>query len=125
MFAVNEIESRELISKIEAGEAPLLVDVRTLGEMFQGVLPEAQPTPLNLLPGAVEGLPRDRDIVIYCRTGARSAQACAYLMSMGLQSVFNLRGGIFDYARNGGKIVAPDPSIFEAQNAAPQYGMSA
>lgn len=125
MFAVNEIESRELIGRMDAEDDFVLVDVRTLGEMFQGVLPSAMATPLNQLPAVVEELPRDKDVIIYCRTGARSAQACAYLMSMGLQSVFNLRGGIFDYARQGGKIVAPDTAMFESANAAMQYRASA
>jgi rhodanese-related sulfurtransferase len=49
----------------------------------------------------------ERPIVFYCRSGARSAQACAYLMSRGYEQVLNLRGGVLDWVRNGLSLVPP------------------
>jgi rhodanese-related sulfurtransferase len=50
--------------------------------------------------------PKDKEIVIYCRSGARSYHACSYLMQQGYQNVTNLRGGIIAWARGGYQIAA-------------------
>ena len=43
-------------------------------------------------------LPRDREIVLMCKSGARSARATEFLMKQGFTSVFNLEGGIAAWA---------------------------
>ena len=52
-------------------------------------------------------LPKDRDVVLYCRSGARSYHACNFLNQQGIQNVINLRGGIIAWARQGYEIAAP------------------
>jgi len=47
-------------------------------------------------------------VVLYCRSGARSFHACAFLMQQGFRNVVNLRGGIIDWARQGYEILPPD-----------------
>ena len=49
--------------------------------------------PLQELGHRMDELPKDREIVVYCRIGNRSAYACAYLARMGY-NVKNLEGGI-------------------------------
>lgn len=110
---INEIDAATLAQWQSEKKDILLLDVRTAGEMFQGMIADGQPLPLNQIPYAVGDLPTDKDIVIYCRTGARSAQACSFLASRGIERCFNLRGGIMDWARSGNQIVAPDPSMFQ------------
>ncbi|MBP6734925.1 MAG: rhodanese-like domain-containing protein, partial [Chromatiaceae bacterium] len=46
-------------------------------------------------------LPRDKDVVLYCRSGARSYHACQYLAQQGFDKAINLRGGIIAWARHG------------------------
>jgi len=46
-----------------------------------------------------------KDLVLYCRNGARSYHTCVYLMEQGFDNVVNLRGGILDWARGGFQIV--------------------
>jgi len=105
---VNEIDSESLSQRLTDAEDVLLVDIRTPAEIAQGMIPDALQLPMHLIPIRVSEIPKDRDVVIYCRSGARSYQACAYLMQQGYNRVLNLRGGIIAWARHGLPIVAPE-----------------
>jgi adenylyltransferase/sulfurtransferase len=72
----------------------LLVDVREPVEWDVARIEGAQLIPLRLLPERTHQLPRDRDIVVYCHTGMRSAQAVGFLRTLGFRRVWNLAGGI-------------------------------
>ncbi|EXJ16769.1 rhd_2599 family sulfurtransferase [Imhoffiella purpurea] len=98
---VNEIESEPLRQRLLEGEEVLLVDIRTPAEMAQGVIPDALQMPMHLIPVRMSELPKDKDVVLYCRSGARSYQACAFMMQQGYDRVLNLRGGIIAWARHG------------------------
>ena len=102
---VKEIDSTTLQSRIAAGEDVYLVDIRTPGEIAGGVIPDAAYLPMHLIPLRMGELPRDKEVVLYCRSGARSYHACSYLMQQGYPNVVNLRGGIIGWARNGFEIV--------------------
>jgi rhodanese-related sulfurtransferase len=105
---VNEIDSESLSQRLTDTEDVLLVDIRTPAEIAQGLIPDALQLPMHLIPVRLSEIPKDRDVVIYCRSGARSYQACAYLMQQGYNRVLNLRGGIIAWARHGLPIVAPE-----------------
>jgi rhodanese-related sulfurtransferase len=98
---INEIDSESLHGRIASGEDVLLVDIRTPAEIAQGAIPDAMQLPMHLIPIRISELPKDRDVVLYCRSGARSYQACAYMMQQGYDRVLNLRGGIIAWARHG------------------------
>ena len=51
--------------------------------------------------------PSSAKAVVYCRTGARSAQVCAFLQQHGINQAVNLRGGIVDWYRRGLPIETP------------------
>lgn len=98
---INEIDSESLHGRIASGEDVLLVDIRTPAEIAQGAIPDAVQVPMHLIPIRINELPKDRDVVLYCRSGARSYQACAYMLQQGYDRVLNLRGGIIAWARHG------------------------
>jgi rhodanese-related sulfurtransferase len=98
---INEIDSESLHGRIASGEDVLLVDIRTPAEIAQGAIPDAMQLPMHLIPIRISELPKDRDVVLYCRSGARSYQACTYMMQQGYDRVLNLRGGIIAWARHG------------------------
>jgi rhodanese-related sulfurtransferase len=50
----------------------------------------------------------DRDVVIYCRSGARSAHACQFLAAQGIDRLYNLEGGIIHWAGVGLSLVEPE-----------------
>jgi rhodanese-related sulfurtransferase len=106
---INEIDSESLRKRLTDGEDLLLVDIRTPAEIAQGAIPDALLMPMHLIPLRLSELPKEREIVVYCRSGARSYQACAYLMQQGYERTLNLRGGIIAWARHGFPIESPTP----------------
>lgn len=71
-------------------EGALLLDVRTPGEFASGHVPGAQNVPVETLPAGAAGLPTDKPVVVYCRSGARSARAKGILLQSGFASVHDL-----------------------------------
>lgn len=104
---VNEIDSESLHGRLATGQDLVLVDIRTPAEVLQGAIPGAVDLPMHLIPLRLSELPKDKDVVLYCRSGARSYQACAYLLQQGYPRVLNLRGGIIAWARHGYEIAHP------------------
>jgi adenylyltransferase/sulfurtransferase len=75
--------------------APIrIIDVREPYEWAIARLADARLIPLNSLPGVVNTLERDADIVVYCHHGMRSAAAVEWLRDQGFARVRNLVGGI-------------------------------
>ena len=102
---VNEIDSVQLEQKIAAGDEVYLLDIRTEAEVAHGMLPNSRHIPMHMIPTEMSSFPKDKEVVLYCRSGARSYHACMFLMQQGFSNVFNLRGGIIDWARNRFDIV--------------------
>ena len=75
-------------------QVPLLLDVRSAQEWAICRLDGALLVPLTDLPSRVNELDRNRDIVVYCHVGLRSALAVKYLLDQGFERVSNLVGGI-------------------------------
>lgn len=103
---VKEINAQELESKLAANEALYLLDIRSEAEVAGGVLPHATHLPMHLIPLRIDEFSGEKEIILYCRSGARSYHACKYLMQQGFDNVVNLQGGIIDWARNGYSLVA-------------------
>ncbi|WP_456403960.1 rhodanese-like domain-containing protein [Thiolapillus sp.] len=104
---VKEIDSSTLKKRLDAGEDIVLLDIRSDAEVQQGVLPHAEHLAMHLIPLKLQDFPKDKDIILYCRSGARSYHACAFLEQQGVGNAYNLRGGIIDWARNGYEITSP------------------
>ncbi len=101
---IKEIEANELKARLDAGEDIELLDIRSDAELAQGIIPDAQHVPMHLIPLRINDFSKDKDIVLYCRSGARSYHACSYLEQQGIHNVINLRGGIIAWARSGYEI---------------------
>jgi rhodanese-related sulfurtransferase len=85
-----------------------LLDVRENDEWAAGHAPEAQHVPMHDVPVRLTEIPTDRDIVVACRVGARSAQVTAYLLSQGWDSVANLDGGMRAWQAAGRPLVGAE-----------------
>lgn len=107
MFPVKEINVTELSEKFEQNNNTVeLIDIRTPAEVSRGVLPNALTLPMHLIPLKLDYFSNpDKEFIIYCRTGSRSAQACMFLNQQGIENVLNLRGGIMSWAQQGLNIV--------------------
>jgi rhodanese-related sulfurtransferase len=106
MLPVHHIDAEELQRLQESGPL-VLVDVRTDAEVARGMIPQARHIPLHELPQRLDELDRAATTVIYCQSGGRSAQACAWLGQQGFAAVMNLQGGILAWARDGRPVEAP------------------
>jgi rhodanese-related sulfurtransferase len=78
-----------------------VLDVREPAEWAGGHIPGATLIPLGELAARVGELPRDREIVVVCRTGNRSAQGRDILLGAGFPSVTSLDGGMATWAQAG------------------------
>ena len=101
---IAEIDSETLHQRLMDGEALRLLDIRSPAELGQGVIPGSDPMPMHLIPLRLSELPREQEVVLYCRSGARSYHACNFLVQQGYTRVVNLRGGIVAWARHGFEI---------------------
>jgi adenylyltransferase/sulfurtransferase len=72
----------------------LLLDVREPDEHAIANIPQARLIPLASLPEHVASLPRDREILIHCKAGGRSAKAVRFLLDNGFSRVKNVSGGM-------------------------------
>ena len=73
----------------------VLIDVRTPSEVEMGkASPEAINIPLQEIQYRLSEFPKDKDLLIYCRSGKRSKAASNFLIENGYTRVFNVEGGI-------------------------------
>lgn len=85
-------------------EGAVLLDVREDQEWSAGHAPDAVHVPLGRLSARVGELPRDREVVVVCRSGRRSAAATRHLVGAGIDA-HNLAGGMQAWARAGLPVV--------------------
>lgn len=93
-----DITVEELKNRMDNGEDLIVIDVREPHE-YEEYNIGARLIPLGTLPSVVEELSdlKDEEIIVHCRSGARSANAKAYLTSIGFNNVRNVLGGIMDW----------------------------
>ena len=96
---VPEITATELKERLDRGDVPVLVDVREPFEVGIADLPdhEQHRIPTGEFPLRFAELSPQDEIVVYCRSGSRSAWAVAVLMQHGYERVFNLQGGVLGW----------------------------
>jgi adenylyltransferase/sulfurtransferase len=95
---VPEMSVEELKALCDGGAPIVLVDVREPRETAISDLPGSVKIPLGTLPQNLERIGREDEVIVYCRSGARSAQAVQFLLANGYAKVRNLAGGINRWA---------------------------
>jgi adenylyltransferase/sulfurtransferase len=93
----QECSVRELKARIDAGRAPVILDVRERSEAAICSLPGSRLIPLGELPRRLTELDPNAEIVVHCKSGGRSAQAVALLREKGFRRASNLTGGILSW----------------------------
>lgn len=104
---IPEIEPTALKARLDAGERPTLVDVREAYEREIADLPDVGQLriPLGEVAERVADVPRDEEVVVYCRSGGRSGSVVQFLRAQGFEKVVNLRGGVLAWQED------VDPSL--------------
>ncbi len=98
---VPEITVHELKARLERGDRPVILDVRKPHEVQIASIGHDLLIPVDELSERLSELEpyRDREIVVYCRSGARSARATKLLQEAGFRDVKNLKGGILAWSQ--------------------------
>ncbi len=94
-WGIKQITPRELDQK----KGIMILDVRTDREYEQGHIPGAVNVQLSDIGDKVKKLKKDKDLVVYCRSGNQSIWAIKRLMGMGYKNLYNLKGGYSAWKR--------------------------
>ena len=96
---VGEITPIELKERLDRGDDLVLVDVREPHEYAIADLPEIgqKRIPMREVPMRAGELDPNAELVLYCRSGARSGRVAAFLMGVGYRRVWNLKGGVLKW----------------------------
>ncbi len=112
---IAEISAEE--AKTALAGADVVIDVREPDEFAAGHLPGAVNIPRGLLEfrlSAAEALQRrDLKVIVYCKTGGRSALAACAMQDMGYLDLRSMAGGFDAWAAAGGEVARPAPLSFE------------
>ncbi|QKT03659.1 rhodanese-like domain-containing protein [Ectothiorhodospiraceae bacterium 2226] len=98
----QDLEPSDAVKMINRENA-VVVDVRDQGEWNTGHILGAKHVPLGELPQRLKKLEKfkDKPLIVNCRSGARSARACAQLRKAGFEKVYNLKGGVTGWLNAG------------------------
>jgi sulfur-carrier protein adenylyltransferase/sulfurtransferase len=91
---MESITTAELRALLKGGYQGILIDVREPEEHAVAHIDGARLVPLGTLPDQLEYLPKDREILIHCKAGGRSARAVQFLLDHGFTNVKNVAGGM-------------------------------
>lgn len=97
MSTMPLIHVEDLKTRLDAHEPVFILDVREPHE-YKICNIGGHLIPLNDLPHRLHELDASREIVVHCRSGARSASAVEFLQKQGFSKVKNLAGGILAWA---------------------------
>ncbi|WP_394751213.1 rhodanese-like domain-containing protein [Spongiimicrobium salis] len=87
--------------QLENDQNAFILDVRTPEEVEEGYIPGATNIDIYLGEGfleELEKLDKSKNYYVYCRSGARSGQACALMNNAGFANAYNLEGGFMNWA---------------------------
>jgi molybdopterin/thiamine biosynthesis adenylyltransferase/rhodanese-related sulfurtransferase len=101
--SIDEVSVEETKERAAADDAPVLVDIRERDEYEQGFIPAAHWIPRGFLELKIEDLvpERDREIILYCAGGTRSALAARALEELGYDNVASMAGGFRSWKNAG------------------------
>jgi adenylyltransferase/sulfurtransferase len=94
---IPQLSVKELKARIDAGEEVYIIDVREPYE-YQIAQIGGKLIPQNEVPQRLAEIDREREVIVQCRSGARSQRIAEYLKQSGYPNVVNLAGGILAWS---------------------------
>jgi len=97
---MKDVNKEEWIEFTAKDDNAVILDVRTLEEVEDGIIPNAKHIDIYMGQGfidEVEKLDKSKSYYVYCRSGGRSVQACTLMEQMGFESTYNLLGGFSNW----------------------------
>ena len=97
---MSDLSQNEWALQSKSDSKSIILDVRTDAEVEEGMIPDA--THLDIHQGKafiseLEKLDKTNHYYVYCRSGARSGQACSIMKQLGFTTAYNLLGGINEW----------------------------
>ncbi|MCZ7400441.1 MAG: rhodanese-like domain-containing protein [Candidatus Methanoperedens sp.] len=99
-----DITVQQAKEMIDSGDV-LILDVRTQEEYDAGHIRNSTLIPVQVLDKRWNELPRDKKILVYCRSGHRSLQASEILVNNGFKEIYNMKGGIMEWINAGYDVI--------------------
>lgn len=85
---------------VQKDDNAVILDVRTEEEFIEGYIPNARNLDIHKseeFMEEIEKMDKSKNYYVYCRSGARSGQACAIMQQQGFDDAYNLMGGITEW----------------------------
>lgn len=100
---ISEIGATELKTKLDNKENFVFLDCREISEWNEAHVKEATLLPLSEFEAKYQDILTDKnkEIVIMCRSGRRSLNACMFLNEQGYENLVNVEGGILGWIEEG------------------------
>lgn len=97
---MSDLSQENWTKQLHSDTNAVVLDVRTNEEVAEGIIPEA--IHIDIYKGQgfiyeVEKLDKQKNYYVYCRSGGRSAQACAIMNQLGFNNTYNLLGGFSEW----------------------------
>lgn len=95
-----DLTQADWVEKLKKDDNAVILDVRTQEEVDEGKIPNALHIDIYKGQGfidEVDKLDKTKTYFVYCRSGARSAQACAVMNQLGFEKTYNLLGGFSEW----------------------------
>ena len=110
--ALAPISQEALLERQEKGDETLYVlDVRSPEEYASGHVPGAINIPYDQIASRIAEVPKDQDVVLYCKSGRRAGIAAEVLAGQGYERLQHLEGDIVAWVEKGRPVETPkDPS---------------
>jgi adenylyltransferase/sulfurtransferase len=96
---VRSINVHDLKARFDAGETPIIVDVREPHEWEISAIEGSLRIPKGQVVARMNEIPREGEVIVQCKTGIRSRDAILMLQEQGYTNLVNLVGGINGWAR--------------------------
>lgn len=101
---VVTISTKDLLTRLQGGEKPLIIDVREPYEFDAGHIEGAKLIPLGTVAERIGTYNKNQEIILVCRSGNRSEQAYQLLTKMGYTNLKNVTGGMLAWEQINGPI---------------------
>lgn len=95
-----DLTQEDWASQLEKDDNAVILDVRTQEEVSEGYIPGAINLDIHQGQDFIDELKKldaDKSYYVYCRSGARSGQACSIMNQLGIEKAYNLEGGFMKW----------------------------
>jgi|GEM_PF-285387 len=107
IISITPVEVYEIITN---DEDYIILDVRTQDEYNEGHLDKALLIPVDYMEKVVDVLPKEKPIIVYCRSGGRSRKAAEILVENGFSKIYDM-GGILGWQEEGFPVIIEEGAV--------------